>query len=538
MKYELPIASADTLGGMKVGEDFEISESGVLNIKNMDQMQETVDELVDNVGTGKALVAEAITEKGVETSATDTFQQMAANINEITVGVSEEYVNNAILEAKKIVAKAHNDKFDESVIPSRFTNKLYVFGNPETMYPAYDIGSDAPAITEGRVDYSYDYWDSDVLSNREDYRIYDSTYNKLFCIKAANDSVSNYYSFFCTDGTEEIAAIGSDIRLSVRDSLAGHLNIYVQRYSGDPLTPQGWELETDIVSAAGGSPMYNVRTYNSYFGLIATGIPVFTISDNTTASFDAVNHYITTGDYSYADNYTELYPDNPESFVAIDAISGDWYKVVNKVWVKQGTLNLRAGGNEVVANPEGEPIDTLSTIEIDGIIYDITGGGGEIDLIPLMTSDSTPSGVVSYSSQLGSSYAGYMAFNQTQADISMMTGGWLPSDSDNAPYLQYEWTSPKKLSKLWLETANNGPTAQKTIIIEGYNGTVWENCLKTGSIVTVNFEYGRYNEFEFELNGNNYSAIRIRGNESWLVLNSTACTISRMQVYGIEGGII
>ena len=86
MKYKLPIASDDELGGVKVGNDFEIDEDGTLNVKNMDQMQETVLELVDNVGTGKALVAEAITEKGVETAEDATFQEMASNIRKISSG--------------------------------------------------------------------------------------------------------------------------------------------------------------------------------------------------------------------------------------------------------------------------------------------------------------------------------------------------------------------------------------------------------------------------------------------------------------------
>lgn len=93
MNYKLPIASADTLGGMKVGEDFEINNSGVLNIKNMVQMQATVDELVDNVSSGKALVAEAITEKGVDTAPDATFQTMHDNIMQISGGVSWETID-------------------------------------------------------------------------------------------------------------------------------------------------------------------------------------------------------------------------------------------------------------------------------------------------------------------------------------------------------------------------------------------------------------------------------------------------------------
>lgn len=96
MKYTLPIASADTLGGIKVGEDFEIDNSGVLNIKNMDQMQATVDEIVDNVSAGKALVAEAITEKEVETAEDATFQTMHDNILQISGGVKFEVIDDFV----------------------------------------------------------------------------------------------------------------------------------------------------------------------------------------------------------------------------------------------------------------------------------------------------------------------------------------------------------------------------------------------------------------------------------------------------------
>ena len=88
MNYKLPIASATTLGGMKVGEDFEISEDGTLNIKEMSEMQQTVQDIITNVSSGKALVAEAITEKGVETAEDASYQVMHDNILQISGGVS------------------------------------------------------------------------------------------------------------------------------------------------------------------------------------------------------------------------------------------------------------------------------------------------------------------------------------------------------------------------------------------------------------------------------------------------------------------
>lgn len=105
MKYTLPIASADELGGMKVGEDFEISKEGVLNIKNMEQMQNSVQQLVDNVGTGKALVAAAITEKGVETAEDATYQQMHDNILQISGGVAWKLIDAgyAIVEYREVI---------------------------------------------------------------------------------------------------------------------------------------------------------------------------------------------------------------------------------------------------------------------------------------------------------------------------------------------------------------------------------------------------------------------------------------------------
>ena len=88
MNYKLPIASAATLGGMKVGEDFEISEDGTLNVKDMAEMQQTVQDIITNVSSGKALVAEAITEKRVETAEDASYQVMHDNILQISGGVT------------------------------------------------------------------------------------------------------------------------------------------------------------------------------------------------------------------------------------------------------------------------------------------------------------------------------------------------------------------------------------------------------------------------------------------------------------------
>lgn len=86
--YTLPIASDKVLGGIKVGGDFEIGKDGTLEIKDMDTLQKQLSDLIAGVEPGKALIAEAITEKKISTSAGSSFETMADNIRKIQTGVS------------------------------------------------------------------------------------------------------------------------------------------------------------------------------------------------------------------------------------------------------------------------------------------------------------------------------------------------------------------------------------------------------------------------------------------------------------------
>lgn len=51
-----------------------------------DNVQSAIDQLFTSVSNGKSLIAGAITDKGVSTSASDSFQQMASNIGQIEMG--------------------------------------------------------------------------------------------------------------------------------------------------------------------------------------------------------------------------------------------------------------------------------------------------------------------------------------------------------------------------------------------------------------------------------------------------------------------
>ena len=87
-KYTLPVATENILGGVKIGNGIDVTQDGVISIKDYSQMKEDISLLGESVKQGKALVASAITDKKVPTEADDTFQTMADNIRKIQGGIS------------------------------------------------------------------------------------------------------------------------------------------------------------------------------------------------------------------------------------------------------------------------------------------------------------------------------------------------------------------------------------------------------------------------------------------------------------------
>ena len=86
-------------------------------------VQTAIDQLFTSVSNGKSLIASAITDKGVSTSASDTFAQMATNIGTIETGqkvniyTDQEIINNKYLE-----------------IPNYHSGMQFVFWTTESYY--------------------------------------------------------------------------------------------------------------------------------------------------------------------------------------------------------------------------------------------------------------------------------------------------------------------------------------------------------------------------------------------------------------------
>lgn len=76
------------LGQTQIASTVPYDNTQTSSIITGDNVQEAIDQLFTSVSNGKSLVAGAITDKGVSTSANATFQQMATNIGQIETDIN------------------------------------------------------------------------------------------------------------------------------------------------------------------------------------------------------------------------------------------------------------------------------------------------------------------------------------------------------------------------------------------------------------------------------------------------------------------
>lgn len=274
-------------------------------------------------------------------------------------GISQEYIDNSLLELKRTSAKQSNKKYNENPIPKFYLNKLYVYGNPEDMYKASDY-SHSKYIKQGRI--AVDHHDEDGWKRWERYSVLSMNDQcGLFALKKHDSEKEE--STYAIGSLQNDCAFSGELTLEnaiqqlytyYNQGKGGIYDEYLDGYFNEiqPSYPDYPDRSTStlshtiiIFSTDTPSGGWWIRPY-----LRSMTIPVFDVE----RGWDDINYYIATG--------------RAGGVCAIDVISGDWYIIVNGEWAKQGTLDLY-----IEANPTDEATEDLSKIKINGIVYSIAG---------------------------------------------------------------------------------------------------------------------------------------------------------------------
>ena len=142
-------------------------------------VQDAIDEVFQSVSDGKVLIAEAITDKGISTSATDTFSIMASNIRNINGGSGPTYELLYTLTEGGVwkdvdyvfdnndfgTLKAYSSNSDEPLIYNFCVNSIAIYSN----YTTLGLSSENLHVNLSKT-------------------VYDSTHSKL------KINLSNYFS--------------------------------------------------------------------------------------------------------------------------------------------------------------------------------------------------------------------------------------------------------------------------------------------------------------------------------------------------------
>ncbi len=170
--------------------------------------------------------------------------------------------------------------------------------------------------------------------------------------------------------------------------------------------------------------------------------------------------------------------------------------------------------------------------------YSING-----ERIPTMTSNNSPRGICSASSMVANQLGAFHAFDGVNTSNDMHNG-WLAKQNDSAPWIQYTFHTPVECSYIDIYVANNSTTTERTVYIEGLTANdEWENALDEQENVILTFNNNHYGDncdhYSYDLNGETYKAIRIRGTEPFYGgTGQYACTFDEIQITSYGSGVL
>ena len=225
------------------------------------------------------------------------------------------------------------------------------------------------------------------------------------------------------------------------------------------------------------------------------------------------------------------------------------FSIVYRISQPPGVLDVLVDGTSVVdsnmianidttaldvitANPKQSAVDFVNKLKINGLVYDISVGEDAYKLAtPYMTSNTTPSGVVSASSNAGGSYQPWYAFSGTLGDdgqtwvtgSGQAIGGWI----------QYQFDSPVVIKKLATTNRNeaNNRVVKKFKFQASNDGTNFTDLATC--TVTSNASHYRQ-EFEID-NYTLYEYYRLYVLETW-VSNDPYAGFAQVEMYNRTPG--
>lgn len=259
----------------------------------------TVNNLFTSVSNGKAQVAEAITDKGVATSANDSFSTMASNIRAIQTGGSgtdPNYVNTS--DATATASDILNGKTAYVKGQKIYGNLIYTGGidyepNPDNPYPEKAEVELIYEDKEGGMKFGFiQNISSDVSAISSDRRIMvtiDNTEKKLKTYKKSGNGT--YLQEINQEGTlitpeYTFSELGIPENVSIDTVSIGKMNTYENE--------SGYETRIALVSNDSSHTIYIFRL-STYDGVIETENETFIAGvEGATASFVRYNKWIIT----------------------------------------------------------------------------------------------------------------------------------------------------------------------------------------------------------------------------------------------------
>jgi len=148
------------------------------------------------------------------------------------------------------------------------------------------------------------------------------------------------------------------------------------------------------------------------------------------------------------------------------------------------------------------------------------------NLIPTMTSNTTPSGVVSASTIAGSSNDAWKAFD----GITSSGQGWRTASGILVGWIQYKFNDPKKIRKYIITGDSNAPCSPKSWTFEGSNdGSSWAVLDTQNNIIN----WSNYESREFVIS-NSMGYLHYRLNITLNNGNTTATGILEIKMMEIK----